>query len=457
VNRKQWIACACRLAVVALGLMLWPSAASADSASIDSVHDAGGGQMTVTYTVSSTAVGEFGFSGWFAYLAEDHSSRACNVSWANYLRHVVSFQQSAGSVTSTVTFRPFFPRQIKLCVYLRNPAGERALFEQAVSIPTGYGVQRSSGYNCSHFSRYSAQDYYWLYPGDPSGLDADNDGAACESNSGPGPGPPIPPEPSPAVQQTACSDGIDNDGDGATDLLDSYCVTASGTSEGSPPPTKPQCDDGRDNDGDGAIDYLYDEQCTSFSDNSEGSPPKPQCTDGRDNDGDSAIDYPNDEQCTSLSGTSEGPRPKPQCNDGRDNDGDGAIDYPDDEQCKLRADKREAPDPLRRLSTPTTKRYIRTALRREFQASYRFGSFKRITRCVRSSRTRMKCRRVSWGIGDLGYRGWVTIWYANSTSGDVSWKYAFRIKRTNGYCVVRKRAGDPDYRSDRCTKVYRVR
>jgi Excalibur calcium-binding domain len=92
-------------------------------------------------------------------------------------------------VTSTVTFRPFFPRQIKLCIYLSNATGERAVFEQIVGIPAGYGVQRSSGYNCSNFSRYSAQDYYWLYPGDPSGLDADNDGAACESNPGPGPGP----------------------------------------------------------------------------------------------------------------------------------------------------------------------------------------------------------------------------------------------------------------------------
>jgi hypothetical protein len=80
--------------VVVVGLLVWPSAASADSASIGAVQDAGGGQMTVTYTVTSSAGGQFGFGGWFAYLAEDHSSRACNVSWANYLRHVVSF--SAG-------------------------------------------------------------------------------------------------------------------------------------------------------------------------------------------------------------------------------------------------------------------------------------------------------------------------------------------------------------------------
>lgn len=273
-HRKLWAQL--RLAAVALGLLVWPASASADSASIDSVQDAGGGQLTVTYTVTSNAVGEFGSSGWFAYLAEDHSTRPCNVTWANYLRHVVPFHDFAGTATNTVTFRPFFPRQIKLCIYLRNGAGERPVFEHVVGIPAGYGIQRSSSYNCSHFSRYEAQDYFWLYPGDPSGLDADNDGAACESNSGPGPGPPIPAEPAPPrPEPTACSDGVDNDGDGATDILDSYCYSPSGTSEG-PPPPKRQCSDGQDNDGDGAIDYPQDNQCKRGADNREAPDPLPK-------------------------------------------------------------------------------------------------------------------------------------------------------------------------------------
>jgi hypothetical protein len=210
--------------------------------------------MTVTYTVTSTAVAQSGFSGWVAYLAEDHSTRACNVAWANYLRHVVPAQNAAGSVTNTVTFRPFFPRQIKLCVYLRNPAGERAVFEQVVDIPAGYGRQRSSGYNCEHFSRYSAQDYYWLYPDDPSGLDADNDGAACEHLSGPSPGPPIPPEPPPARPIDSCNDGIDSDGDGKVDLADSEYGNT-------PVPYLPcdqvhtSCKDLIDSDGDGKRDW----------------------------------------------------------------------------------------------------------------------------------------------------------------------------------------------------------
>jgi hypothetical protein len=214
------------------------------------VHDAGSGQMTVSYTVTSTAAAQSGFSGWVAYLAEDHSTRACSVAWANYLRHVVPAQNVAGSVTNTVTFRPFFPRQIKLCVYLSNPAGERAVFEQVVSIPAGYGVQRSTGYNCSH---------YWLYPGDPSGLDADNDGAACESNTGPSPGPPIPPEPTPPPQPRvidSCNDGIDSDGDGKVDLGDLEYGNATGVPSRSCDTVHTSCLDLIDNDGDGKRDGL---------------------------------------------------------------------------------------------------------------------------------------------------------------------------------------------------------
>ena len=74
--------------------------------------------------------------------------------------------------------------------------------------------------DCADFARYSAQDYYWLYPGDPSDLDADNDGAACEESSGNSPGPQIPAEPVVAQRDVTCTDGIDNDGDGPLDMAD---------------------------------------------------------------------------------------------------------------------------------------------------------------------------------------------------------------------------------------------
>jgi hypothetical protein len=44
---------------------------------------------------------------WYAYLAEDHASRACSPAWANYLRHVETLHEDPGKVTRTVTFTPF--------------------------------------------------------------------------------------------------------------------------------------------------------------------------------------------------------------------------------------------------------------------------------------------------------------------------------------------------------------
>ncbi|HEY4244960.1 MAG TPA: hypothetical protein VGM88_34330 [Kofleriaceae bacterium] len=70
------------------------------------------------------------------------------------------------------------------------------------------------------------------------------------------------------------------------------------------------CSDGVDNDGDGKIDYPNDPGCASPGDNDEtdtcpAGPSCPQCGDGIDNDGDGLIDYPNDPSCLAASGTSE--------------------------------------------------------------------------------------------------------------------------------------------------------
>jgi hypothetical protein len=55
-----------------------------------------------------------------------------------------------------------------------------------------------------------------------------------------------------------CSDGVDNDGDGAADLLDGGCASAADASERDPDRA---CDDGFDNDHDGRIDYPADADC----------------------------------------------------------------------------------------------------------------------------------------------------------------------------------------------------
>jgi hypothetical protein len=144
----------------------------------------------------------------------------------------------------------------------------------------------------------------------------------------------------------ACSDEIDNDGDGLADFPnDPGCDDFTDTSERS---AALVCDDGRDNDGDGLTDFPEDPDCTSIDDGSEAAdppePPAPACSDGRDNDGDGLVDFPNDPGCDDVADASERSAAL-ACDDGRDNDGDGLTDFPDDPDCTSAADGSEAADP----------------------------------------------------------------------------------------------------------------
>jgi hypothetical protein len=80
----------------------------------------------------------------------------------------------------------------------------------------------------------------------------------------------------------------------------------------------PACSDGVDNDGDGLVDWNADPGCDSASDESENSLAY-ECDDRIDNDGDGLRDYPNDPVCSSPTGASES-----------DSDGDGILDDGDD-------------------------------------------------------------------------------------------------------------------------------
>jgi hypothetical protein len=138
----------------------------------------------------------------------------------------------------------------------------------------------------------------------------------------------------------ACSNGIDDDGDGFKDWpADIGCPNANNNNEAN----LPQCNDGRDNDGNGLVDFApgpRDPGCSSATDTTE-APPTPgpgpgpgpattQCSDGVDNDGDAKVDYPNDPGCTSRADTDEAdPLLPPACADGLDNDGDLRIDLAD--------------------------------------------------------------------------------------------------------------------------------
>src|SRR5262245_20447616 len=70
-------------------------------------------------------------------------------------------------------------------------------------------------------------------------------------------------------------------------------------------PTGPACSDGIDNDGDGMTDFPQDLGCESAQSDTEQGPIKPQCSDNRDNDGDGKTDYPNDPGCPAAQADDE--------------------------------------------------------------------------------------------------------------------------------------------------------
>ncbi len=121
------------------------------------------------------------------------------------------------------------------------------------------------------------------------------------------------------------------------------------------------CSDGVDNDNDGATDYPADKGCASPQDDDErqhdpgcSGPDDPTeaeaCRDGIDNDHDGATDYPADFSCSSPDDDDE-KYPKAQCQDGKDNDHDGLVDL-NDPGCSDKQDNDESNDPTR---TPTPK------------------------------------------------------------------------------------------------------
>jgi hypothetical protein len=83
---------------------------------------------------------------------------------------------------------------------------------------------------------------------------------------------------------TACSNGMDDDGDGASDAADTGCDGPADISEHTP---LVACDDGLDNDGDGAADYPDDPACKSAF----WGPEDPACQNGLDDDGDGTLDF----------------------------------------------------------------------------------------------------------------------------------------------------------------------
>lgn len=124
-----------------------------------------------------------------------------------------------------------------------------------------------------------------------------------------------------AREGSACSNGVDDDGDGLVDHPDDPgCLDADDPFERS---SGLPCDDGFDNDGDGGVDF---DPVTDADPGDETTPPAgegdpgcgdptwstetPECQDGIDNDDDGQMDY---DAGLSIHGSADSAGPDPQC------------------------------------------------------------------------------------------------------------------------------------------------
>ncbi|GEM_PF-6634890 len=109
------------------------------------------------------------------------------------------------------------------------------------------------------------------------------------------------------ISSSSWGDGVDIEGVTRSTPRDPGAYDHTEGSGGGGSPT-PACSDGVDNDGDGAVDYPDDFGCSSADDDSEVG--NTACSDGVDNDGDGKVDQA-DGNCTSRTDDSES-----RCGDG---------------------------------------------------------------------------------------------------------------------------------------------
>ena len=118
------------------------------------------------------------------------------------------------------------------------------------------------------------------------------------------------------IESINCQDGVDNDLNGAVDCADLACQAKPHCAEAG------NCGDSTDNDVDGLTDCA-DDQCSG----DPGCPEAAHCADGLDNDLDGAIDCADIADCSGQPACDE----SLACDDGVDNDVDGTTDCSDNE------------------------------------------------------------------------------------------------------------------------------
>ena len=186
-------------------------------------------------------------------------------------------------------------------------------------------------------SHYLDQIVPVVRPACTNGLDDDGDGLADHPLD---PGCDAPEDVSEWAPELPCDDGLDGDQDGMPDATDPGCEGPSDPDERGPGRA---CDDGLDQDGDGLADTPQDPGCSDVDDPSERSAELP-CDDGVDDDGDGRVDQ-EDPGCLSPLDPSE-QQGGLVCDDGLDEDGDALEDYPEDPGCSDPLDPSERSDAL---------------------------------------------------------------------------------------------------------------
>lgn len=202
----------CLLTVAAIGAAT-ASAARAASMDITSLAEKPGVSMSATLTYSWEGCSGSCFGHFLhAYLTTPGST--C-VQGGKPLVAFEDLPSFGGTATKTITFLPRGPeRDVQLCAQVEDwelgPAGRSIAAADIASIHT-QGEVPGDIYNCRNFAyQDDAQDYLRKWPSDPSNLDGDNDGIACEELPRrplpltPTPPPPQPPPTPTYTAYTAC-------------------------------------------------------------------------------------------------------------------------------------------------------------------------------------------------------------------------------------------------------------
>ena len=171
------------LFLLALGVVVVP-AGNARAASIDitSFTEQPGVSMTATVSYSWDSCSGSCFGEYLhAYLTTPGSS--C-VQGGEPLVAFESLPSTAGSGARSITFLPRGPEgDVQLCAQVERWDLVSGQFLVAVDTAVAHTQGEIPGniYNCRNFAyQEDAQAYLKKWPTDPSGLDGDNDGVACE-------------------------------------------------------------------------------------------------------------------------------------------------------------------------------------------------------------------------------------------------------------------------------------